>query len=65
MDLIDKKDRFLSIHAKIILGLLHYSFHVFLACYRCVNLGEIRTCSIGNYFSQSGLSGSRRAVKNN
>ena len=65
MDLIDKKDRFLSIHTKFILSLLHYSFHVFLACYRCVDLCKIRACSIGDDFCQCSLSCSRRAVKNN
>ena len=65
MDLIDEQNGLFSIHAKIILSLFYNCFHIFLACYGCIDLGKTCACGIGNDFCQSGLSGSRRAIKDN
>ena len=65
MDLIDKQNGLFSIHAKIILSLFYNCFHIFLACYSCIDLGKTCACGIGDNFCQGGLSGSRRAVEDN
>ena len=65
MDLIDEQNGLFSIHAEIVLCLLYNCFHIFLACCCCIDLGKAGACGIGDDFCQGGLSGSRRAVKNN
>ena len=65
VDLIHKQDGFPSIHANVVLGLLHHFLHVLFSCHCGVNLPEIRTGGIGNDLCQGGLTGSRRSVKNN
>ena len=65
MNLVNKQNRLSPIHSKGILSLFYHFFHIFLASYGCIDLGKVCACSIGNDFSQSGLSGSWRTVKNN
>ena len=65
MDLIHEQYGFPSVHANVILGLLHHLLHVLFSRHRGVNLPEIRTGGIGNDLGQSCLPGSRRSVKNN
>ena len=63
MDLIDKQDRFLSIHALIVFCRGNHFLHVFLARRSRIDLHELCTCGIGNHFRQRRLSRTRRSVK--
>ena len=65
MNLIYKKNGLLLIHAQRLFRFLYHFFHIFLACYGGIDLGKVCASSIGDDFSQGGLSGSWRTVKNN
>ena len=65
MDLVNKKNRLLSIHTQIVLGFFYHLFHVLFSRYGSVDLPEPGAGGIGDHFRQGSLSCSRRAVKNN
>ena len=64
MDFIDEKDRFFPIHAHGILRPGHDLLHILFPSDSCINLGELRTCGIGDHLCQRGFPCSGRAVKN-
>ena len=65
VDLINKQNRFLSVHTKQILRLVHRLFHIFFSRRCRIELPEFRTGRIGDHFCQRCLPCARRSVKNN
>lgn len=63
VDLINKKNRLFTIHSLQILRRFHDLFHILFSGYCRIDLLKFSTCRIGDHFCKGGLSGSRRAVK--
>ena len=62
MDLVDKQDRPLLVHATQILGLRHDFLHIFLSGNRRIDLPELRAGRVGDHPRKRRLSRSRRTV---
>ena len=63
MNLIDKQDRLLAIHAQLVLSFFYGFFHILFSGGGGIQLGKVGTGGISDNFSQSSFSCSGRTVK--
>ena len=64
MNFVDKQDGLFSIHPQIILCFPDHFLHILFSCNCSIHLLKLGTGRVGDYFGQSGFSGSGRTIEN-